>query len=399
MARVLAHRGMLIAAAVVGALLAVAFWPSPVEVDVAAVTRGPLVVTVDEEGRTRVRERFVVAAPVTGRLLRIALEPGDRVRRGDAIARIQPESPALLDARTRAEAQAAIESARAALGRARAEEQRAAAALAQAERELARTRRLAEAGVVPTQDLDVREADARLARETASAAEFGVRAATAELRRAEARLMPGSGAPGAAAVAVRAPADGVILRRLRESETLVPAGEPLVEIGDPADLEIVADLLSTDAVRVKAGARAIVEQPGTSETLEAMVRRIEPGGFTKVSALGVEEQRVNVILDPANGSAEGASLGDAYRVDVRIVLWEAPDVLKVPTSAMFRDAGEWAVYVVADGRARLTRVALGQQTGREAQVLSGLSEGALVIVHPADVVVDGARVTGRPGAS
>ncbi|OFW13474.1 MAG: hypothetical protein A3F70_11065 [Acidobacteria bacterium RIFCSPLOWO2_12_FULL_67_14] len=390
-----ARRRLWIGVAVVGVLLAVAFWPTPVEVDVAPVTRGPLVVTVDEEGRTRVRERFVVAAPVTGRLLRIALEPGDRVRQGDTIARIQPEPPALLDARTRAEAQAAVESARAALGRARADEQRAAAALAQAERELARARRLAEAGVVPAQDLDLREAETRLARETASAAGFAVRAATADLRRADARLMPASGASGAAAVPVRAPADGVILRRLRESETLVPAGEPLVEIGDPADLEFVVDLLSTDAVRVQEGARAIIEQPGASATLEARVRRIEPGGFTKISALGVEEQRVNVILEPANGSAEEAALGDAYRVDVRIVLWEAADVLKVPTSALFRDGEAWAVYVVADGRARLTRVELGQQTGREAEVLSGLDQGARVIVHPADVVVGGTHVSPR----
>lgn len=399
MARVFPFRRLLVGSAVVAALLAVAFWPESVEVDVAAVSRGPLVVTVDEEGRTRVRERFVVAAPVTGRLLRIALEPGDRVKRGDAVARIQPEPPPLLDARTRAEAQAVAESARAAVGRARAEEQRAAAGLAQAERELARARRLADAGALPVQDRDAREADARLAREAVAAAEFASSGATAEQRRAEARLLSSAGVAAGAAVAVTAPVDGVILRRLRESEGFVPAGEPLVELGDPAQLEIVSDLLSTDAVRVKEGARVIVGQPGSAVELDAVVRRIEPGGFTKVSALGVEEQRVNVILEPAPGSAEDVALGDAYRVDIRVVLWEASDVLKVPTSALFRDRDEWAVFVVSDGRARLTRVELGQQTGREAQVVSGLGEGALVIVHPGDLVVDGARVRVRAGSS
>ncbi|MBI3047630.1 MAG: efflux RND transporter periplasmic adaptor subunit [Acidobacteria bacterium] len=374
-------------------MLAVALWPETLEVDVAPVVRGPLVVTVEEEGRTRVRDRFVVSAPVTGRVRRIELEPGDRVRRGAVVARLQPEPPPLLDARTRAEAQAAVESARAALGRARAEEQRAAAALAQADRELARSRRLVDAGVLPAQEADLRETDARLAREANEAAAFAVRAAAAELARAEARLAPSSPRQAGAAVAVTAPADGVILRRLRESESLVPAGEPLVEIGDPADLEIVVDLLSTDAVRIREGSRALVEQSGQAPALEAIVRRIEPSGFTKVSALGVEEQRVNVILElPGPAGGEDLVLGDAYRVDVRIVVWEAADVLKLPTSALVRDGEQWAVFLVEAGRARRTLVELGQQNGREAEVLAGLAEGARVVIHPSDALTDGSRV-------
>jgi HlyD family secretion protein len=392
----LKDRRVLLSAAVVGGLTAIALWPSAVAVDVAAVSRGPLVVTVDEEGRTRVRDRFVVTAPVAGRVLRIELEPGDRVARGDVLARLQPESPPLLDARTRAEAAAAVTSAEASLGHARAEEQRTRAALAQAQRELARTRRLTSAGVATTQDLDAREADAVVAGEAVNAAAFAVRAASAEVERAKARVATSVSAAGAAAVAVRAPVKGVVLQRLRESESVVPAGEPLIAIGDPGQIEIVTDLLSTDAVRVKPGARATIEQWGGEPALAAIVRRIEPAGFTKVSALGVEEQRVNVVLDFADaGDEDYALLGDAYRVETRIVLWEAPNVVKVPTNALFRDQTRWAVYVVSGGRARRTIVDIGHQTAQEAEVLDGLTEGATVIVHPGDLVRDGTRIVNR----
>jgi HlyD family secretion protein len=395
MFRLLTDRRLLLSALVIGSLTAVALWPRAVVVDLAQVSRGPLVVTVDEEGRTRVRDRFTVTAPVTGRVLRIELEPGDRVTRGDVIARVQPEMPALLDARTRAEANAAVESAEASLGHARAEEQRARAAHAQAQRELARVRRLTAAGVTTTQDLESREADVTLTQEAVNAASFAVRGASAEVERARARLT--SSAPGSAgaAIAVRAPVDGVILQRLRESESVVPAGEPLVEIGDPRQMEIVTDLLSTDAVRVKAGARATVEQWGGDTALDAIVRRIEPAGFTKVSALGVEEQRVNVVLDFADSADACALLGDAYRVETRIVLWEAPNVLKVPTNALFREGTRWAVYVASGGRARRAIVQIGHQTGQDTEVVGGLTEGTTVIVHPGDLVHDGARIANR----
>jgi HlyD family secretion protein len=392
MLRVLTHRRTLFGAAVLGAVLALAFWPETIGVDAASVTRGPLVVTVDEEGRTRVRDRFVVSAPVSGRVLRIELEPGDSVERGDIVARVDAGPAPLLDARAREEAQAGVNSARAALGGARAEEQRAQAALAQAERELERARRLTAGGVLSAQERDAREIEVRLARDSAATAAYAVTAAEAELRRAEARIGPGRSRGASGVVAVRAPASGVILRRLRESESIVPAGEPLVEIGDPAQLEIVADLLSTDAVRIRVGARAFVEQWGSDNGLEAAVSRIEPAGFTKVSALGVEEQRVNVVLDLTDPGGEDGVLGDAYRVDVRIVVWEAPDVLQVPTAALFRDGGQWAVYAVRDGRARLTPVEIGRQTGRDAEIVHGLAEGTRVIVHPPDSVVDGVRV-------
>ncbi len=395
MFRTLTDRRVLLSAAVVGILLAVALWPRPVDVELATVSRGALVMTIDEEGRTRVRDRFVVAAPVAGRILRIELDAGDRVSRGDLIARLQPEPPALLDARMRAEAVATVQSAEAVLGRARAEEQRARAALLQAEREVTRARTLTAAGVTTKQDLDSRELDTSLAAEALNAAVFAVRAAVADLERARARVATSHAGSAGGTVIIRAPVDGVVLQQLRESESVVPAGEPLVAIGDPQQIEIVTDLLSTDAVRVHTGARATIEQWGGEAALPAVVRRVEPGGFTKVSALGVEEQRVNVVLDLVDDGESCAVLGDAYRVEARIVLWEGADVLKVPTSALFREKTRWAVYVAEKGRARLTTVEIGHQTGQEAEVVSGLPQGARVIVHPGDVMRDGLRIRNR----
>jgi HlyD family secretion protein len=395
MSRAQKIRRALIAAVVIGGVLAVALWPTPVPVEVATISRGPLVVSIDEEGQTRVRDRFVVSAPVTGRVQRIALEPGDRVKRGDVVARIRPEAPALIDVRTRAEIEAAVRATGAALERARAEQQRARAALTLAQQQLARTRQLVEAGADTQRELEAREADVKLAEETLAASASGVKAAEAEVERAKARLAPSRPDAGAAIVTVTAPADGVVLRRLRESESLVPAGEPLLEIGDPGRLEIVADLLSTDAVRVKPGARAMIEQWGDEAVLEATVRRIEPAGFTKVSALGVEEQRVNVILDFVDAVKAGAVLGDAYRVEVRIVVWESQSVVKVPTGALFREGDQWSVYTASDGRAQRVAVELGRQTGQEAEVLSGLSEGTRVILHPGDQVADGVPIEER----
>lgn len=395
MRRFLLNRRVWIAVLVVGGLLAIAVWPKTVDVDTGSVARGPLVVTVDDEGMTRVRDRFVVSSPVAGRVLRIELEPGDLVKRGQLVARVRAEPPPLLDERTRAEARAAAESARAALGRARAEEQRARAALTQLKRDLTRVRELAENRVVSAQELEARESEVKAAEESQNAAVFAVKVATSDLERAQARLAPPLADAGGRIVPVTAPADGAILKRVRESESVVPAGDPLVEIGDPHRLEIVVDLLSTDAVRVKPGARAIIEQWGGDRQLQARVRRIEPAGFTKISALGVEEQRVNVVLDFVDPAFALAALGDAYRVEVRVVIWEAPAVLKVPTSALFREGEKWAVYTVASGRARRVPIELGHQTGQEAEVISGLAERDVVIVHPGDSVSDGTKVKSR----
>jgi len=391
----LLNRRLLGFVAIVGGLLAVAMWPGAIAVDMASASRGRLTVTIDEEGITRVRDRFVVSSPLTGRVLRIELEPGDAIRRGQPVARVRAEVPPLLDERARQEAQAAVESARAALGRAKADEQRARASLDQMQRELTRIRELANHRVVSPQELEAREADARVAEASLNAAVFSAQAAGADLQRAIARLNPATPEATGRVIVVNSPADGVVLKRLRESESLVPAGQPLLEIGDPRRLEIVADVLSTEAVRIVPGARAFIEHWGGDETLEAKVRRVEPAGFTKVSALGVEEQRVNVVLDFVNPSAAWSALGDAYRVEVRIVVWEATDVLKVPTSVLFREGRDWAAYTVKDGRAHRTHVEVGRQTGQEAEVTSGLVESDRVVVHPPDTLTDNARVTER----
>jgi HlyD family secretion protein len=384
-----------VAVVIVGGLLAVALWPETVPVETAVVGRGPLVVTVDEEGRTRVRDRFVVAAPLAGRVLRIELEPGDAVRAGDVVANLRPEAPTLLDARTRAEAQAALESARAVVGRARADEQRARAALAQAERELTRVRTLVVESLATAQQLEAREADVRAAEEQVNAAVFAARAAEADVTRAQARLAPAPVDAAGRVVTISSPVDGVVLKRVRESESVVPAGDPLLEIGNPHQLEIVVDLLSVDAVRVPPGARVRVEQWGGDRTLDARVRRVEPSGFTKISALGVEEQRVNVIVEFTDPAEAWKALGDGYRVEARIVVWESADVVKVPTGALIRSGEQWAVYAVKDGRARQEAVTLGHQNGREAEVTAGLEAGTTVILHPGDTISDGVRVAAR----
>ncbi len=398
MASVWRNRRVWQGAAVVAVLLAVALWPRAIAVDVAPVSRGSLVVTIDEEGETRVHHRFLVSAPVTGRVDRIELEPGDIVQRGvTVVARLRPETPQLLDARSRVEAQAAVETARGALGRARADEQRARATLDLATRELKREEDLYRAGATTAQSLEARRNALVTAEETLNAATFATAAANAELDRARARLMPANVEAAGRVLEVRAPVDGVVLRRHRESEGIVPAGEPLLEIGDPSHVEIVADLLSTDAVKVKPGMRVGVEQWGGDSPMGARVERVEPSGFTKVSALGVEEQRVNVIMDFEDDRAAWASLGDAYRVEVRIAVQELPDVVKVPTAALFREGEQWAVYVLDENRARRVVLELGARTNAEAEVRSGLTADQRVVIHPPDALTDGARVTVNAG--
>lgn len=390
------NRRLWLSVVVVGGLLAVALWPRTVPVDTTVLARGPLQVTVDEEGKTRVRSRFVVAAPVMGRVLRIELEPGDAVRAGDVVARLRPESPSLLDTRSRAEAQATLESARATVGRAQADEQRARAALAQAQRELARVRTLVAESLGTTQQLESREADVRAAEEQVNAAAFASRAAASDVERVQVRLAPPTAHESdGRIVAITSPVAGVVLKRVRESESIVPAGEPLLEIGDPHQLEIVVDLLSVDAVRVPVGARVLIEEWGGDHPIEAKVRRIEPSGFTKISALGVEEQRVNVILEFTDPGAASRALGDGYRVLARTILWESHDVLKVPTGALVRAGEAWAVFVVKEGRSRRVPVTLGHQNGQEAEVVSGVDAGTTVILHPGDAIVDGVKVEPR----
>jgi HlyD family secretion protein len=391
----LRHKKLIGAVIVVAGIVAVAMWPTTLEVDVATVARGDMQVTLDEEGETRVRDRFVVSAPVAGRLQRIELEPGDRViRRKTIVARLAPGAAPLLDPRTRIELGAAVEAAKAAIGQAQAERDRAATALERAKTTLTRQEALAKAGAIASDELEAATTAQRTAAEALRSADFAVTRSRHELELAEARLQA-PGASGGRTVDVIAPVDGVILKRLRESETMVPAGEPLVEIGDPRRMEIVADFLSTDAVRVLPGAPVIIEQWGGGEPLHGKVRRVEPSGFMKVSALGVEEQRVNVLIDFVDPPAAIKQLGDAYRVEVRAVIWRESGVLKVPVGALFRRGEGWAVFVVDQERATLTVVQLGQRNEVEGQVLGGLSEGQTVVMHPPDTLMDGMQVAPR----
>jgi HlyD family secretion protein len=382
------------------ALLAYAFLPAPVPVELAAVVRGPLRVTVDGEGTTRVKDRFVVSAPLTGLLHRIDLHPGDRTERGGVIARIEAIAPPLLDVRTRAQAEARVRAATAARARAEADRERARTALEFARKELERKRALGAEALIPAAELDAAELEVRTLTEALESARFNVQVAQFELEVARAALLrtrePGAGGAGRLSVEVRSPVQGQVLRVFQESAGVVATGTPLLELGDPSALEIVVDLLSTDAVSVRPDQEVLIEHWGGEGTLKGRVRLVEPSGFTKVSALGVEEQRVNVVVDFVGPPETWQSLGDGYRVEARIVVWERADALKVPASALFRYGERWAAFVVADGRAHRRLVDVGRQSDVEAEVLGGLAEGERVILHPSDRIDGGVAVRPVP---
>ncbi|MEM6792588.1 MAG: efflux RND transporter periplasmic adaptor subunit [Acidobacteriota bacterium] len=384
-------------AVIVLTLIVLAAQPTPVPADFAVARTGALQVTLDEEGETRVRDRFVVSAPVAGRLLRIELEPGDPVIAGETVlATFQPSAPAPLDARQEQSARARVDAARAALGRARATLKTREAELAFARTSLERQERLAAQQVVATERLDQARLEKERLEESLKADDFAVKAAEHDLLAAQAQLLQatGSGDVGEPIV-LFSPVDGTVLRRLRESESVVPAGEPLLEVGDSANLEIVSDYLSTDAVRIQPGQPVSIEQWGGEGPLNGRVRRVEPSGFTKISALGVEEQRVNILIDVEDPKERWQNLGDGFRVEVRVITWQQENVLLVPTSALYRIDEGWGVFVVEEGRAAARSVTLGQRSGLEAQILEGLTEGETVIVHPSDKIVDGVGVEER----
>ncbi len=391
---------MLLAVLVLGALLYVAFRPQPVDVDLAAVTRGELRVTVDEDGKTRIRERYIVSSPLAGRLLRIEMKPGDMVLRGDSLlATMQPRDPELLDARELASSEARVKAQEAALQRAQPVLESARVALEFAESELGRAREIARKKGISDQELDRAESNYRLRSEEFRAAKFSERITEFELELARAALLrtnpENEGKENNHQFEIHSPINGRVLRVLQESATVVTAGAQLLELGDPSDLEIEVDVLSSDAVKIQPGARVLLEQWGGDQPLEGVVRLVEPSAFTKVSALGVEEQRVNIIVDFVDPPDMRETLGDGFRVEARIVIWEAADVLKIPMSALFRIDEQWAVFVVKGDRARIRRVVIGQQNGLEAQVLTGLEFSEQAVLHPSDKLGDGSKVAAR----
>ena len=385
--------GVLAGAAIVGAMLV----PKRIPVDVATVSRGDLRVTLDHEGKTRVRHRYMVSAPVGGRLLRIDLEPGTPVLAGETVvATMRPTTPPLLDTRNRAELRAGVEAAQAGVKQAQADLARVQAQRKYADAQRQRIEQLARERVASLDELDAARSNAQALAQSEDAAEGTLRAAQHELEAARAALIePDVSAAGGRTLALHAPVTGVVLQRLHESEAVVPAGEPLMEIADPADLEIVSDYLSTDAVQIRAGMPVDVDRWGGGQTLKGVVRLIEPHGFLKVSALGVEEQRVNVITRFEDPRGAWRALGDGYRVETRVVTWDRPDALQVPISSLYRQGDGWAVFVVRDGRARIQTIEVGHRGSLDAEVLKGLKEGATVVLHPPDTLSDNVRIAIR----
>ena len=381
-------------------VLAWLFRPAAVPVDLVTVDRGPLTVSVSDEGETRVRDMYVVSAPVPGRMRRIELEVGDPVVADQTlVARIEPSDPSFLDVRSAAEARAGVDAAAAARTHAGAQVRRAQAELDFARAEYERIRALARSHTVSENELDSAQRRARTAEAALAEAQAARQVRESEYQVARARLLAPSAARERVAdcdcVSVYSPVNGRVLRIVNESEGVVGSGTPLVEVGNPDLLEVVVDLLSADAVRVQAGQRVLIEAWGGDEPLDGVVQRVEPFGFTKVSALGIEEQRVNVVIDITSPRERWARLGHGYRVEPRIVLWESSDVLRVPLSALFRQGERWAVFVERDGRAELREVEIGQGNGLHAEVRSGLEAGERVVLHPADRVSPGVRLAER----
>lgn len=411
--------------AVVVAALYLAFRPQPVAVDVAQVVRGPLLVTVDEEGRTRIRERYTVSAPLSGDLSRTRLKAGDPVRAGQTLlATIEPVDPGLLDARSLAQAEAKLKGAESGLEQAKTNLAAVQAAEEFARAEYQRVKQLAETRAHPQAELERHEMMMRMRVEELRSAQFAVQIAEFEREQAEAALLrsrPEREAPPVSASAeqpspadapangtappqvsdedwrieIRSPIDGRVLKVLEESAKVVAAGQPLIEVGDPRDMEVEVDVLSTDAVKVEPGARVLLEHWGGASAIPARVRLVEPAAFTKISALGVEEQRVWIKIDFVDAPDKRPPLGDAYRVEARIVTWEGADVLKIPTSALLRYGEVWAVFKIVNGQAQRQIVKAGHRNNFEVEILAGLQPGDAIVEHPSDKVDDGVRVAPR----
>ncbi|HSG94158.1 MAG TPA: HlyD family efflux transporter periplasmic adaptor subunit, partial [Afifellaceae bacterium] len=373
--------------------------PDPVPVDVGRADRGPMLVSVDEEGETRIKEIYTVSAPVAGRLLRLPVHVGDSVVKGaTTVASLLPVSPSFLDQRTRSQLSAAAAAAEAAVGLAEAERARMQAEVRFAQSSLERARKLAKSATISQTALEKAVLDYDTAQAALKQAEANLELRRHELESAQARLIEPDALPEydqqSCCIVLDAPADGRVLKTIQESEAVIAAGTPIVEIGDPANLEIIVDLLSSDAVRIETGAAARIEAWG-GPPLKAKVRRIDPAGFTKVSALGIEEQRVTTVLDLLDPPEQWRALGHDFGVFVRIEEWSDDAALRVPLSALFRAGGDWAVFRLAEGKAELTIVELGHRNDEYAEVLGGLDEGAPIILYPSDQVSDGAAVIDR----
>ena len=378
------------------ALIGWGLWAKPVMIETGVVARGPLTVRVSEEGKTRVRNRYVVAAPVAGKMRRITLKPGDDVKGGETIlTAIEPVAPPLLDPRARAQAEAVVAMTGASRKQAAEslEARRAALKMADADRD--RMRAVTRGGTLSESDRDKMEGDAAMKAAEVRAAEFSLQVIDYELAQARATLERPENIIAGNLVEVKSPVSGRVLKVTQESEMVVAPGTPILEIGDPSDIEIEAEILSRDAVAIHPGDSVEVEQWGGENPLIGRVRRVEPAAFTKISALGVEEQRVIVLSDLVDVPEAAKALGDRYRVEVRVAIWHADDVLVVPAGALFREGNNWKTYLFRDGSAKLTPIEAGHSDGRFTEILSGIGAGDEVLLHPPDTVKDGTSVIKR----
>jgi HlyD family secretion protein len=381
--------------ALAAGLLAWAFAPRPVAVETAAVVSGRYEQSIEEDGRTRLKDRYTVSAPVAARVLRITLREGDRVREGEPVAVLLPVMSAMVDERSTREAQARLEAAKANVTRAAARVRRAEVAAEEAQLELHRTEKLAREGFLSGARLDSARLAFAAAKRDVEAAQAERDAALHDQAQAAAALLPAGGALAGKPLTVRSPVDGVVLKVPQASEGTVPAGTALLDVGDPARMEVIAELLTTDAVQAQPGRRAVIERWG-GPAVEGRVRLVEPAAFTKVSALGIEEQRVKVVVDVAQPPAGWQAMGDGFRVTLRVITQSVDAALMVPVGALFPIGdGGTGVYRLQDGRAQLQPVELGGRNGSEAWVRSGLKAGDTVIVYPPPAVSDGKRVEPR----
>jgi HlyD family secretion protein len=392
------HPGILAISVLVIGLLVWGFWPRPVLVELVEAQRAPLTVTIEEEGRTRVIDRFIISAPVDGVACRVQLDVGDRVQAGQTLLSISPLESRVLDPRSRAEAEARVAAAKSALELARQQADGAGASANFQRSEIKRLKPLAEQGVISSGAFDKAQMDLLTAEASLRSANHGVEVARYEQQAAETALKYSAGTVTGdplIRVPVKSPITGRILQMPHECEGPVTTGQELLVVGDPSLLEVVVDLLSADAIKVEPGMKVHFDRWGGGEPLQGQVRTVEPFGFTKISALGVEEQRVNVIADFVSPKEDWQRLGDGFRVEARFVIWQDEDVLQVPASSLFRLNEGWALFLVENGRARQRVVKMGQRTGLVAQILEGVEEGDKVVNHPSDEVSDGVRITER----
>lgn len=370
--------------------VALGFRSPPVLVDSAEVQHGEFRIVVEQEGRTRVADRYEVHAPVSGQLARVLLEPGDMVAAGDVLFRIHPLHSPPLDARSRAQAEAMLAGAEAAVRLAHSQLEAEQSRLELAEGQWRRVHVLFEQGHLASEQYDLSEAELRRARAAERSARFALDVARYE--RDNARAVLRESGQGSAPIQVLSPVDGQVLRRLRQSEGAVQAGEPVLAIGNLESLEVAVDVLSADAVRLRPGMNVELERWGGDELLLGWVRRVEPAGFTRISALGVEEQRVWVIVDLSSPAEQWQGLGDGFRVEARFILWQGDGVRQVPASALFRHGEGWAAYVIQNGQARLRMVQPGRRSGLMREIVGGLQAGERVVLHPGEQIVDGGRI-------